>query len=237
MLLVLGPIIGSFLGVVIRRLPAGRSIARGRSACESCGHRLAARDLVPLFSYAALGGKCRYCRAAIGRFHPHIELAALGVAAIVCGVTDDPARLWLGCLLGWMLLALGWIDLDHQRLPDALSLPLLLAGLAGTWVLNPEELTDHAEAAAIGYLAFRGLALAYRRLRGREGLGQGDAKLLAAGGAWVGLAPLPTVVLIAAVATLATVLVVARGRPISRTTAIPFGPGLALAIWAVWLAG
>ena len=236
-LLVLGPIIGSFVGVVIRRLPTGRPIMLGRSACEACGHTLGARDLVPLFSYAASGGRCRHCHTPIGRFHPLVEMAGLTIAAAVCALVTDPALRWLGCVLGWTLLALAWIDFDHRRLPDVLTLPLLLAGLAATQWLAPDALVDHAVAATVGYLGFRGIALAYRLWRKRDGLGQGDAKLLAAGGAWLGVAALPNVLLIGAGLTLiAALLSTLRGDRISRTSAFAFGPGLAFAIWAVWLA-
>jgi leader peptidase (prepilin peptidase)/N-methyltransferase len=236
-LLTLGPIIGSFVGVVIRRLPTKRPILVGRSACEQCGHTLGPRDLVPLLSYAASAGRCRHCRAPIGLFHPLVEIAGLAIAATVCAITPDPGQRWLGCGLGWTLLALGWIDFDHRRLPDVLTLPLLLAGLAVTQGLMPNALIDHAGAAVLGYLGFRGIALAYRRWRHRDGLGQGDAKLLAAGGAWLGLAALPNVLLIGAGLTLiAALLSTLRGTRISRTSAFAFGPGLAFAIWAVWLA-
>jgi len=237
--LLLSPFIGSFLGVVIRRLPLGRPIAVARSECEGCGRALPARDLVPLLSYVLLRGRCRFCRAGIARFHVGIELAAIAVAAwaTLAMPGADAAALWVDCALGWWLLSLAWIDWDHLRLPDVLTLPLVVAGLLATWVLEPQAAADHAAAAALAYLAFRGIALAYRLLRGREGLGQGDAKLLAASGAWVGLAGLPGVVLGAAL----TALAVALGQRLVRRTAadvpIPFGPYLALATWVVRVYG
>ena len=237
--LLVSPFIGSFLGVVIRRLPLGRPIASGRSACEGCGRALPARDLVPLVSFVLLRGRCRFCRAGIARFHPGIELAAIAVAAWATLV--DPGVellvLWANCALGWSLLALAWIDWDHLRLPDALTLPLLALGLFATWALDPEAATDHAAAAALAYLAFRSVALAYRLLRGQEGLGQGDAKLLAASGAWVGLIGLPSVVLGAALIALAATLVQRLRRRSAADTPIPFGPYLALATWLVRLYG
>ena len=237
--LLVSPFIGSFLGVVIRRLPLGRSIALGRSACEGCGRVLPARDLVPLVSFVLLRGRCRFCRAGIARFHPGVELAAIAVAAWATLVDPgvEPLALWANCVLGWSLLALAWIDWDHLRLLDALTLPLLALGLFATWALDPEAATDHAAAAALAYLAFRGVALAYRLLHGREGLGQGDAKLLAASGAWVGLAGLPSVLLGAALIALATTLVQRLRRRSAADTPIPFGPYLALATWLVRLYG
>jgi len=236
--LLLSPFIGSFLGVVIRRLPLGLPIALARSACEGCGRLLPPQDLVPLLSFALLRGRCRFCRAGIARFHVWIELAAIAVAAWATLITPDAGALWINCALGWWLLALAWIDRDHLRLPDALTLPLLVLGLMASWWLgDPDAAADHALAAAVGYLAFRGVALAYRMLRQREGLGQGDAKLLAAAGAWVGLAGLPTVVLGAAMIALATTLLQRLFQRQAADTPIPFGPYLALATWLVRLYG
>jgi len=236
LLLLASPFIGSFLGVVIRRLPEGRPIFRGRSRCEHCGTALAARDLVPLLSWALIGGRCRHCRHGLGLFHPAVELAALAVAGMAVAV-DPPGRALLGCVLGWTLLALGWIDLRRWLLPDVLTLPLLALGLAAA-TADPWALADRAAAALLGYGAFRAIAWTYERWRGREGLGQGDAKLVGAAGAWLGLAALPQVIFLAAALALAAAGILAlMGRRIGRQSALPFGPFLALATWAIWLAG
>ncbi len=239
--LLVAPFIGSFLGVLIRRLPAGQPVTLARSRCESCGRILGPAELVPVLSYAALRGRCRGCGAPVGRFHLAVELAAAGVAAVAIAAfpnAADAGWIWAACALGWGLLALAWIDWEWLRLPDALSLPLILLGLAATAWLDFPALADHAIGAAGGYSAFRAIALAYRALRGREGLGRGDASLLAAGGAWLGWQPLPLVVLGAALCGLAIALIRAlRGETLARATAIPFGPPLALAIWALFLAG
>ena len=234
--LLFSPFIGSFLGVVIRRLPLGRPIVLTRSACERCGHVLAARDLVPLLSFAWLRGRCRFCRAGIPVFHLGIELAAMAVAAwaILADGPGDTARVWADCALGWTLLTLAAIDTEHLRLPDVLTLPLVMAGLAVTALLEPDAATDHAVAAVLGFAAFAGLAALYRRLRGREGLGLGDAKLLAAAGAWVGLAGLPAVVVTGAVLALLVTLGLRRD---GGSAPIPFGPYLALGTWVVRLHG
>ncbi len=235
--LLMAPFVGSFLGVLIRRLPARRDVVMGRSACDSCGHVLGPLELVPLVSFATLGGRCRHCDVPIGRFHPAVELAAIAVAASAAWtIGDDAALLWAGCGLGWTLLTLAWIDALHMRLPDVLTLPLLLAGLAATWWLDPDTLAAHAMGAAAGYLSIAALAVAYRRLRGRDGIGLGDAKLLGAAGAWLGWQALPWVVLSAALAGIGVaVLSQLRGATITRATALPFGPCLAVAIWAIFL--
>ncbi len=236
--LLLSPFVGSFLGVLVRRLPRGLPVVLARSRCEACGRTLDARDMVPIMSYVMLRGRCRGCRARIAAMHLGIELAAMGVAVWAALAETDPARLWVACVLGWTLLALAWIDWEHLRLPDALTLPLVVAGLGATLLLDPGDAPEHAAAAALGYLVLRGLAVGYRALRGRDGLGVGDAKLLAAAGAWVGVEALPIVVLGAALFGIGLALAARlRGHTVSRATAIPFGPGFCAALWLVWLYG
>lgn len=238
-LLALAPFVGSFLGVLIRRLPAGEPVAWARSTCESCGVTLSACDLVPVGSYLVLGGRCRACHAPIPIFHPVVELLTLGIAIWATLEVAVPARLWAGCILGWGLLALAWIDCQHLRLPDALTLPLVPLGLAVTLWLEPDRLVAHAAGAAIGYLLLRGFAGAHRHFRGHEGLGQGDAKLLAVAGAWVGWEALPIVVLLAAVFGIGAALAITlhRGSRLDGALVVPFGPSLSLALWLVWLHG
>jgi len=241
----LAPFIGSFLGVLIRRWPAGRPVAYGRSCCDHCGAPLAPRDLVPLVSWLLARGRCRRCKAPIGEFYPLVELAALGVV-VWAGTLDTEAALWLDCLLGWGLLTLAWIDAEHLLLPDILTLPLILFGLGAAWYLLWPPLVDAAAGAAVGYLSFRLLALAYRWLRGRDGLGAGDAKLLAAGGAWLGWQALGDVVLGAALAGILWFIATRRPGtdeprsdepPAAGPAELPFGPALAVAIWIVRLYG
>ncbi|HEY0181875.1 MAG TPA: prepilin peptidase [Rhodopila sp.] len=232
------PFIGSFMGVLIMRLPLGDPVVLGRSACRHCGTRLGGWDLVPLVSFLALRGRCRHCRQPIGPLHPMIEAAAIGVAAWAALADADPIRLWTDCGLGWTLLTLGWIDCSSFLLPDVLTLPLLLVGLAVTFIEQPEALADHSLAAAIGYLSFQGLGFVYRLLRGRDGLGGGDAKLIAAAGAWCGLTLLPFIVLGSAVAGLLAALGLAlAGQAVTSRTRIPFGPCIAFAFWLAWLHG
>jgi leader peptidase (prepilin peptidase)/N-methyltransferase len=246
-LVLVAPFIGSFLGLLIRRLPEGSPIARGRSHCDACGATLRVRDLVPILSWLMAGARCRYCNQPLGWFYPGIELAALAIAlaallidgGLIDGVPiDGGLSAWLDCVLGWWLLALGWIDLRCWLLPDALTLPLIIAGLAAALLFNPDQLTDRALGAALGYFSLMAIAALYRRLRGREGLGGGDAKLLAASGAWLGAAALPQVILLAALSALAAAggLRLAGVR-LGFHSALPFGPFLALATWVLWLVG
>jgi len=235
--LLCAPFVGSFLGVVVRRLSEGRWIAWGRSRCEYCGAVLRVRDLVPLYSWLAAGGRCCYCGHPLGWFYPGIELSALAVA-LAALAADGGGGACLDCLFGWWLLALGWIDARRWLLPDALTLPLLVAGLAAAAAFDPEQLTDRALGAALGYLSLRVVALLYRVLRGREGLGHGDAKLLAASGAWVGAMALPQLVLGAAVSALsAAACLRLAGVRLGAHSALPFGPFLALMTWLIWLLG
>jgi leader peptidase (prepilin peptidase) / N-methyltransferase len=235
--LVAGPFVGSFLGVVIERLPAGRPLAFGRSRCDACGATLGAKDLVPIASWLWQRGRCAHCRAELSAFYPIIELAALAVAASAALVVSG----WLllvSCMLGWTLLTLAAIDQRHFLLPDILTLPLIPAGLSVAFALDPALVVSHLVGALAGFAAFAAIAFVYRRLRRREGLGLGDAKLLAAAGAWLGWQALPGLVVIAAVCALAVALARAvAGDRLSATTKIAFGSYLALAFWLVWLLG
>jgi leader peptidase (prepilin peptidase) / N-methyltransferase len=231
------PLIGSFLAVVALRLPQGRGFVGGRSSCDSCGHVLGARDLVPLASHVASGGRCRYCGATIDPIHLVVEAGALQIAVWAAFVTSGWVFL-ASCLLGWTLLLLSAIDWRTGFLPDVLTLPLVAAGLAVSYAIDPAALLDHGIGAVAGFVGFALIAELYRRLRGRDGLGLGDAKLLAASGAWLSWEALPGVVLIAAALGLGAVLVRSRaGKPIDATSRIAFGPALAGATWLVWLYG
>ncbi len=236
-LLLAAPCVGSFLGVVVLRLPAGRSVLRGRSACPRCGVGLGVLDLVPILSWCFARGRCRHCGAGISWRYPAIEVAALATAAWSLAVLPGWLA-WGGCALGWSLIALAAIDARHLLLPDALTLPLVPAGLAVAWAVDPAKLPGHALGAAAGFLALAAVGLAYRRLRGREGIGLGDAKLFAAAGAWVSWQGLPSILLLAAAGALAWHLAAARlsgRRPGGHE--LPFGPYIAAALWLVWLYG
>jgi leader peptidase (prepilin peptidase)/N-methyltransferase len=234
---ILAPFVGSFLGVVIERLPAGQPIVLGRSACDHCGATLTARDLVPLISWLARRGWCRCGHARLSWFHPAIELAALAVALSGAAVLSG-WLLWVGLGLGWTLLTLAVIDGREFVLPDIIVLPLIPIGLLVVWAIDPALLAGHALGALAGFASFAAIAGVYRRVRGREGLGLGDAKLLAAAGAWLGWQTLPSVVLIAAASGLAFALAASLGgSKLAWTSRVAFGPYLALAFWLVWLFG
>jgi leader peptidase (prepilin peptidase)/N-methyltransferase len=231
------PFIGSFLGVLVTRLPEGRPVAGGRSACDQCGHTLGPLDLVPIASWLALRGHCRHCGAKITTLPLIVELGALLVAVWAASVSDGQA-LWAGCVLGWTLLVLAAIDFREGILPDVLTLPLIVAGLAATYFLTPWQLLDSAIGAAAGFAIFAAIRWLYRRLRGREGLGLGDAKLLAAAGAWVTWNGLPSIVLFGAAAGLVLALIMSRrGERLALDLQLPFGPVLCLGTWLVWLYG
>lgn len=140
--------------------------------------------------------------------------------------------------LAWALIALAWIDWRRMLLPDFLTLPLTVLGLCVAWAQVGAFPADHALGALIGFAVIAALALAYRRLRGVEGMGLGDAKLLAAGGAWLGWQGLASMALVGALASLAYLAVERlRGRRREATEAVAFGPFLALGLWLVWLLG
>ncbi|CAI9120075.1 prepilin peptidase [Brytella acorum] len=235
-LLAASPFIGSFLGTIIQRLPEGRNWTTARSCCEHCKTTLGSRDLVPVVSFAVQRGRCRYCHCAIDPFHLAVEIAAALVALAAWLVHgDDPPAMALACLLGWWLLALGWIDLRTMRLPDALTLPLIGAGILHG------GLNGHALAALIGasltWATIELIRVAFLKFRNRAALGGGDVKLLAAIGAWNAPDMIGRIVLLACVGGfLCYGVMVLRGKTGALwSRAIPFGPFLAAAFFLCWL--
>jgi leader peptidase (prepilin peptidase)/N-methyltransferase len=231
------PVMGSFLGVLVTRAETPRAIVFGRSCCASCAVRLTTIDLFPIVSWLALRGRCRVCNHQIGILYPVLELAAVGVA-LASAMLFSGWSIWTSCLLGWVLLALAATDFKYYLLPDFLTLPLILAGLFVSWELDHSSLLSHAIGAASGLAFVIGIRHLYRRLRGREGMGLGDAKLFAAAGGWVSWDGLPSVMLLAALSGLAFGLLRGvRGNRIALTDRVPFGAFLSLGIWVVWLYG
>jgi leader peptidase (prepilin peptidase)/N-methyltransferase len=227
---VLGAIFGSFIGVVVARWPRGETLG-GRSACDGCGRTLGPLELVPLFSHILQRGRCRACGARIDGRLLAIELGAALIGLTALFVSPGPIG-FCGAVFGWVLLTLAVLDVEHFWLPDALTLPLMAAGLVTAALFQPDAATDRIIGALAAYLVLSLLAWAYRRVRGREGMGGGDPKLLAAIGAWLGWQALPFVLLLASLAGLAVAL--GRGQA-KATMAVPFGALLAVAAWPLWL--
>jgi leader peptidase (prepilin peptidase)/N-methyltransferase len=231
------PVAGSFLGVIVARHASPKSIIAGRSRCDACHHVLGLCDLVPFASWLATRGRCRYCGGKLGLFYPTIELAALAIAlwstALVSGWL-----VWASCFLGWTLLALAAIDIHDYRLPDFLTIPLMVTGLGVTAIIDQARVPEHVAGAAAGYLSIVVIRHAYRFVRHREGIGLGDAKLLAAAGAWGSWEALPTVVLLGAAA--AFIWIACRSASAPRrilAQPIPLGAFLCLGTWLACLYG
>ena len=249
--LIVGLCVGSFLNVVIHRLPRmlerewkaqcaelrkepvpdepAYNLVVPRSACPACGHMITALENVPVVSWLALRGKCSACKAPISARYPIVEImgGVLAVAAIVAfGATAKGAA---ACLLLWTLLALTMIDADTQYLPDDLTLPLLWAGLlvnlGGLFTPLPSAVIG----AIAGYLTLWTVYWLFKLIRGKEGMGYGDFKLLAALGAWLGWTMLPLIVLLSSAvgAVIGLGLIAFKGR--DNELPIPFGPYLAIA--------
>lgn len=231
----LGAVVGSFLATILIRWPQERSALNGRSACDGCGAGLRPSELVPILSFAAARGKCRRCGAAIDVRHLFIEIAAavIGAAALIA---HPGAGGFVTASFGWWLLLIAALDAQHQWLPDRLTLPLIVAGIATAAIDIGPLLDSRLIGAVAGFVALWAIAAAYRAARGREGLGGGDPKLLAALGAWLGWPQLPYVLLGAGLLGLAALLLARlRGAAVSATDRLPLGTLMALAAWPIWL--
>ena len=233
---ILGAIIGSFVATLVLRWPVERSVLAGRSACDTCGRTLRVGELIPLLSIAVQRGRCRVCGAAIDPLHWQIELACALAGCVAFGVAPGLAGI-AGALFGWTLIALITLDLRHFWLPDKLTLALALSGLAAGLAGLTPSLSDRIYGGVAGYLSLALIAISYRHLRGREGLGGGDPKLLGAIGLWLGWQALPLVVLGGSGAGLLWVTVRAlRGNAVSATDHLPLGALLGTAAFPVWIA-
>ena len=247
----LGLLVGSFLNVVIHRLPRmmerdwqcqcadlrGETIPEGeeislvrpRSRCPACGHPISALENIPVLSWLVLRGKCSACQAPISVRYPLIE--------ILTGLLTAGAAIYFGFgwsalgafLLIWALVSLTFIDFDTTYLPDAITLPLLWCGLLLNVGNTYTDLASAVIGAVAGYLALWSVYWAFKLLTGKEGMGYGDFKLLAALGAWMGWQLLPIIVLLSSVvgAIVGMLLIVLAKR--GREIPIPFGPYLAAA--------
>ncbi len=186
---------------------------------------------MPVASHVALRGRCARCGATIDRTHPSVELAGAAIGGVALAVAPGwPGA--AGAVLGWTLLALALLDLRHFWLPDRLTLPLGVAGLA----VGPGAFDARLIGAAAGYAALWLIAWVYLRMRGRVGLGAGDAKLFGAIGAWLGWRALPEMLLAACAIGIAWALALMwRGAAVGGATRLPFGVMLVAAGWAMWL--
>jgi leader peptidase (prepilin peptidase)/N-methyltransferase len=222
--LLLGLVVGSFANVCIHRLPRRESVVRPPSRCPACGTLVQARDNVPLVSWLLLRGRCRACRTPISWRYPVVE-AANGLLWLALAFLQGPrAQTFVAMALVTALLVLGVIDLDHQILPDVITLPGIAVGLAASFLPGSGVRPLAAAAAAAGgWLAFAAVAWAYERTRGIEGLGQGDWKLAAMLGAFLGWQGMLLAVLLASVAGTVVGLgaVGLRGRDMKH--ALPLG--------------
>ena len=253
---VLGLIVGSFLNVVILRLPARMmhswrqqsremleldepgtdagappGIVREPSHCPHCKHRLGALENIPLLSWLALRGRCRHCKAPISIQYPIVELLCGVCSAVVVWHFGFGWQAGAGLLLTWTLIALAGIDVRTQLLPDQMTLPLLWLGLLLSLVPVFVDPTTSIIGAAIGYLSLWSVYWAFKLITGKEGMGYGDFKLLGALGAWMGaLALLPIILLSSLIgAIVGGTFLAIQGK--DHATPIPFGPFIAAAGW------
>ncbi len=256
----LGLMVGSFLNVVILRLPRmlqrewtrdcrahlelpeledepRLTLAYPGSHCPGCEAPIRPWQNIPVLSYLLLRGRCANCGISIGWRYPFTEaitgLASLAVAMVIPLGPD----LFAALILTWCLIALAGIDIDTQLLPDNITLPLLWLGLLYNLFLGPVLLADAVIGAAAGYLLLWSVYWLFRLATGKEGMGFGDFKLLAALGAWLGWQSLPLIVLLSSVvgAVLGIAIIVLRGK--DRSQPLPFGPYLAMAGWLTLLYG
>ncbi|WP_265569471.1 prepilin peptidase [Sphingomicrobium nitratireducens] len=224
--LLLGAILGSFLATVTLRWPEGRSALAGRSACDACQRPLGPLDLVPILSFALSRGRCRHCGEPIARDHLWIELAAAFIGGAAALLAPLPQALALATM-GWLLIPLVWLDFKHLWLPNRLVALLAVAGMALGGLATGVSLVDRLIGGAAGFAALWLLAAAFKRLRGKDGMGAGDPKLLGALGLWVGWWALPPLLLVAAGTSLALVLLLGDAK--DRDRPYPFGSALGAA--------
>lgn len=258
--LVLGLLVGSFLNVVVYRLPKmmlrdWKAQAREvlelppepqsetfnlilpHSRCPHCSHKIRAWENLPVVSYLFLGGKCSSCKAPISKRYPLVELACGLISAFVAWHFGFGWQAGAVLVLSWGLLSMSLIDADHQLLPDAIVLPLLWLGLIVNAFGLFASLTDTLWGAVAGYLALWCVFWLFKLITGKEGMGYGDFKLLAMLGAWGGWQILPLTILLSSIVGAVLGLILLRLRNVETSTPIPFGPYLAIAGWIALLWG
>jgi len=232
---ILGLIIGSFLATIMVRWPEGRSVIKGRSSCDSCGHQLRAHELVPIISYLWQRGKCGCCSAPIAKSHIGMELVACLIGGLALYISPDIGGL-CGAIFGWFLLTLAALDAEHQWLPDQLTGSLAMTGLITALVVASPSIVERLIGGFAGFAVLFGIALAYQTITGRDGLGGGDPKMLSAIGCWLGWQALPLVMLGAAVTGLmVAVSFKMRRQKLNAETKLPFGSFMAVSAFPIWL--
>ena len=256
----LGLMVGSFLNVVIHRLPLimerewrdqcaelleqptqatdqAITLSKPRSRCPHCGHAIGAVENIPVLSYLWLRGKCSGCGARISPRYPIIEVVTAVLSAAVAWQFGFGWALAGGLLLTWALVSLTMIDFDHQLLPDSITLPLLWLGLAFNLAGTYTDINSAVVGAMAGYLSLWSIYWLFKLTTGKEGMGFGDFKLLGLLGAWMGWQALPVIILLSSAvgAVIGIGLIALRGR--DRNIPIPFGPYLAIAGWIAFLWG
>jgi leader peptidase (prepilin peptidase)/N-methyltransferase len=258
--LVLGLLVGSFLNVVVYRLPKmmlrdWKAQAREvlelpaepqtetfnlilpHSRCPHCSHKIRAWENLPVVSYLFLGGKCSRCKAPISKRYPLVEVACGLVSAFVAWHFGFGWPAGAVLVLSWGLLSMSLIDADHQLLPDAIVLPLLWLGLIVNAFGLFTSLTDALWGAVFGYLVLWCVFWLFKLITGKEGMGYGDFKLLAMLGAGGGWQILPLTILLSSIVGAVLGLILLRLRNVETSTPIPFGPYLAIAGWIALLWG
>ena len=234
----IGPFVGSFLGVLIDRLARGQDVVRAPSACRTCGVRLGVRELMPVLSFAINRGRCRTCHAPIPPILLYSELLGAGAAVLAVIAGYDVASVVIYAMFLWVLIALAGSDLMWFRLPDVLT--AALAVIVFTLAVLPDGIGFLLAVlgAVFGAGSFAILRIGYRYLRGTDGLGLGDVKLMVGLGAFAGPLNLPVLVLIAATSALAIALVqrVQDRDALRATRPLPFGAALCVAAAVLWVA-
>lgn len=230
----LSPAIGSFALLVSDRMARQERWSSGRSRCDHCGRMLTMSELVPVFSWILQMGQSRCCDRPLRASLWLVEAGSLGIALWAITKTDGAITV-VSIGLGWVLFALALIDLRTYRLPDALTLSLVVVGLGLSMLGLSGDVLEHTLAAILGFAVFWAIGRVYLSLRNTTGLGLGDAKLLAGIGAWTGLSGLLSALLIACILGLLQAFMTQRS--VAPQTAVPFGPALCAGFWVTWLHG
>jgi len=220
---VLGAILGSFLNVVIWRLPRGESIASPGSRCPSCERPIAPYDNVPVLSWLLLRGRCRHCGASISPRYPAVELLTAASFAAVVAVRGFDEGLVLELPFVACLIALAGIDLDHKLLPNKIVYPMAVYGLVATALVDTGDLVEHLIAGAAAFTFMFAALVAYPR-----GMGMGDVKLAGAMGLYLGLSVVPAMLTAFLTGTIVGLGIMAREGAQARKKAVPFGVFLAI---------